>query len=106
MKPPERAVSTKALIEECYEVMAVKERDYASDTDTLANFKRIGSRLGLTKFQVWGIYFNKHADSVNNAVKYHPDNPQTETKSEPIHTRIVDLINYLTILQNMFDELK
>lgn len=104
MTPTERKASTDSLLAECFLVMGTKETDYASKEDTMANFKRNAERTGLTKYQVWLIYCGKHFDSISNAVKYHPENPATETKSEPLRTRIVDAINYLTILQNLLDE--
>lgn len=104
MTPGARKGSTDSLLAECRAVMASKEVDYASKEDTMANFKRNGERTGLTKYQVWLVYFGKHVDAISNAVQYHPDNPATETKSEPLRTRIVDAINYLTILQNLMDE--
>lgn len=104
MTAKERKESTDSLWAECQSVMGTKEVDYASREDTMANFKRNAEHLGLTKYQVWAVYFGKHIDSINNAVKYHPENPQTETKSEPLRGRIIDAINYLTILQNLLDE--
>jgi hypothetical protein len=104
MTPAERKASTDSILAECFEVMGTKEVDYASQEDTMANFKRNAERSGLTKYQVWLIYFGKHCDAIFNAVKYHPNNPATETKSEPLRTRVVDAINYLTILQNLMDE--
>lgn len=104
MTSAERKASTDSILNECMAVMRTKEVDYASKEDTMANFKRNAERAGLTKYQVWLIYFGKHVDSISNAVKYHPENPATETKSEPLRSRIVDAINYLTILQNLMDE--
>jgi hypothetical protein len=104
MNAADRKASTDSLIAECRAVMASKEVDYASKEDTMANFKRNGAKTGLTKYQVWQVYFGKHIDSIDNAIKYHPQNPETETKSEPLRTRVIDAINYLTILVNLMDE--
>lgn len=100
----ERSQSTQALMEECAAIMVGKEVDYASKEDTMANFKRIGERVGLTKYQIWSVYFGKHADAIANAVKYHPEAPRTADESEPLRGRICDAINYLTILANLMDE--
>jgi hypothetical protein len=104
MTPADRKASTDSIIAECFAVMGTKEVDYASNEDTMANFKRNAERCGLTKYQVWLIYFGKHCDAIFNAIKYHPENPHTATTAEPIRTRVVDGINYLTILQNLMDE--
>lgn len=104
MTPSQRKDSTDKLWAECLAVMGTKEVDYASKADTMANFKRNAERSGLSKYLVWLVYFGKHCDSIFNAVKYHPDNPATETKSEPLRSRVVDAINYLTILVNLMDE--
>lgn len=104
MSPRERADSTSRLIEECYAVMRSKEVDYASKEDVLANFKRNAERIGLTKYHIWATYANKHWDAICNAIQYHPHNPATETKTEPLRGRVVDAINYLTILVNLMDE--
>lgn len=99
-----RKKSTEQLFEECFEVMESKGVDYASKEDSLANFKRNAKALGLTKYQILLVYLNKHLDSINNAVKYHPESPRTETVSEPLRGRVIDAINYMTILINMMEE--
>ena len=73
-----------------------KNQSYADKTDTLANFKRIAEKLGLTKYQIWATYFNKHIDSINNAIKDNPHLPIDA--SETLEGRLVDVIVYATIL--------
>lgn len=104
MTPLERQESTDSILAECRTVMGTKQVDYASKEDVLANFKNVGARAGLTKYQIFLTYFLKHIDSIANAIKYHPDHPFTETKSEPLRSRVVDAINYLTLLVNLIDE--
>lgn len=104
MTSSQRKLSTDNLWAECLAVMGTKEVDYASKVDCMANFKRVGERAGLSKYYVWLVYFLKHADAISNAIKYHPDSPATETKSEPLRGRVVDAINYLSILVNLMDE--
>jgi len=73
-----------------------KREAYASsvkeDEDALANFKRNASRLNLSPFQIWAVYFNKHIDSVNNAIAKDPYLPVD--KSEGLDSRFCDIINY------------
>ncbi len=73
-----------------------KNKSYAGQGDTLANFKRNAEALGLTKYQIWLVYFNKHIDSVNNAIKDNPSNPVDA--SESLTGRIIDIIVYSAIL--------
>jgi len=79
-----------------------KGKDYSSKEDSLANFKRNAERLGLTKYQVWLVYFNKHIDAINNSIRYNPDAP--EVSSEPLEERIIDAITYLTLFKCLLEE--
>lgn len=86
----------------CMDMSMRKGADYASDKDVLDNFKRNAERLGLTPFQIWAVYFNKHIDSVNNAIAKTPANPHCIT--EPIGGRIVDAITYLKLLYCLVED--
>ena len=98
----ERKLIVEALIKEETDTFIAKGKSYAGGGDTLANFKRNAERLGLTKYQIWGVYFNKHIDSINNAVQ---DNPQLpEDKTEGLRGRIIDARNYLAILLCLLTE--
>ena len=79
-----------------------KGKDYASREDCLANFKRQAQNLGMTPFQIWAVYFNKHIDSLNNAIKQDPQIPSCH--SEPISSRIVDSIAYLGLLHCLLED--
>ena len=91
-----------ARFKECEEVLLKKGKDYSGVEDALANFKENAERLGLTKYQVWAIYFNKHVDSILNSIKANPESPQVE--SEPLEERITDVINYAVILEALLRE--
>lgn len=94
---------TDALFKECIKVLRSKGADYAgSGGNVHDNFIRNAQRLGLTKYQVWALYFNKHVDAINNSIKRSPTYPQVE--SEPLRGRIVDAINYLVRLESMVSE--
>ena len=90
------------LFTESKELLLTKGKDYADDNDSLANFKLNARLLGLSKYQVWSIYFMKHVESVLNAIKRSPEFPQV--KSEPIENRIKDIINYAALLYCMLEE--
>lgn len=93
---------TDQLMAECKSILKSKGADYASATDVHANFIRNAQRLGLTKYQVWALYFNKHVDAINNSIKRNAVSPQVE--SEPLKGRIIDCINYLIRFDSMLEE--
>lgn len=93
---------TDELFLECKRILKEKGADYAGDNDVHDNFIRNAARLGLTKYQVWALYFNKHVDAINNSIKRNPIFPQVE--SEPLRGRVVDAINYLIRFESMLFE--
>ena len=95
--PEQRGPIVEKLFADCMEVLKAKGASYAGRQDINANFKRIAERLGLTKYQVWAIYWNKHIDSINNAIIRQPECP-TSCDGETLYGRVIDLINYEAIL--------
>ena len=98
----EQHLIAKSIMDDAYKVLESKGKDYAGLGDSLANFKRNAERQGLTKYQIWNVYFNKQFDAINNAIKANPSNPQVE--SEPIRSRVIDIINYLILLVALMEE--
>jgi hypothetical protein len=98
----EREHIARQLFEESIGLLNTKGLAYAGAQDSLANFKRNAERLGLSPFQIWAVYFNKHIDSINNAIKINPCVPVDKT--EGLRGRIVDSITYLTLLQCLLDD--
>lgn len=96
----------KFLISGLYErelsIITTKGFDYSGTEDTLKNFKRNAEILGLTKYQVWLIYFMKHIDAICNSVKTSPTYPTV--KSERIDDRILDARVYLGLLECLIYE--
>lgn len=96
----------KQLVQELFSkslaILHSKGESYAGTEDTLSNFKRNAANLGMTKYQVWAVYFGKHIDSINNAIKANPENPIEKT--EGLDGRILDAITYLSILYCLQDE--
>lgn len=90
------------LFASCLLLLKDKGEAYSGKEDALANFKDNGKRLGMSKYQVWAIYANKHIDSINNAIKYNPEKPVDKT--EGLRGRIIDAINYLIILEALLQE--
>lgn len=98
----ERTEVAEGIFKECLEMAIKKGADYSGKEDALANFKRNGERLGMTKYQIWSVYFAKHIDSIMNSIKANAEVPQVE--SEPLRGRVVDAIVYLTIFEAMLIE--
>lgn len=102
MNLQDRQKLTREIFDECLAIAESKGTDYSGNEDSLANFKRNAERLGLTKYQVWLVYFAKHIDSVMNSIKAHPEYPQTE--SEPMRERLKDIIVYSVLLIALMSE--
>jgi hypothetical protein len=81
------------------ELTRAKGHDYASDVDRLSNFKDNARKLGMTQYQIWGVYANKHWDAVNAFIR---NNGQLE--SEPIEARLHDIIVYSFLLLGLIED--
>jgi hypothetical protein len=84
------------------EIMRRKGAAYSGQEDVFANFKRNAEKLGLSKYQVWLIYFVKHIDAITNSIKAQPHQPVEQT--EGMFGRIQDSTNYLDLLAGMLEE--
>jgi hypothetical protein len=92
----------KKTFKDCEDILLKKGKDYAGNFDRYANFKKNAERVGLTKYQIWAVYFNKHVDSVLNAIKEDPNSPKSY--SEPLSERVKDIINYALLFYGMIEE--
>jgi hypothetical protein len=90
------------LFSEIKSIAESKGNAYSGSEDSLDNFKRNAKNLGLSKYQIWNVYFSKHIDSINNAIKQNPEKPVD--KSEGLHGRIIDAMTYLSILECLLKE--
>lgn len=98
MTAQERDEFVKAVFERfVYPVLKAKGNDYSGSEDINSNFPIVAQRMkdGIDKYDVWQVYFTKHLMAIETWLK------DREVKSEPIHMRIVDAINYLIILWAM-----
>lgn len=98
----DRQMVAEGVFNGCKDILLSKGKAYSGEDDVLSNFKLNAERLNLTKYQVWAIYFNKHIDSILNAIKVSPASPVDE--SEGLSGRITDVINYAVILQALLIE--
>ena len=102
MKIDERQQEIERLFSQCMGILESKGADYSGDEDGLGNFKENAKHLGLSKYQVWLVYFSKHVDSVRNSIKRDPNDPQVE--SEPLEERLKDIINYAALMYCLLKE--
>lgn len=103
MNHTERLKFAEGIFEQCLDIMRTKGLSYASQADASENFKRIAEATGMTKYQVWAVYFGKHVLSLNNAVKRNPELPAV-ADGEPIAGRVADIINYAVLLAMMVED--
>lgn len=86
------------LLADAFNITMAKGKDYTKGSeDVLRNFKETGSDLGIEPLKVWGIFAKKHWDAIVAYLK-------GKTESEPIRGRIIDLINYLVLLECLIAE--
>lgn len=99
MTPTQRDEIFERLYAEERRLLSAKGGDYAGKEDALRNFKINAERLGLTKYQVWSVYFMKHIDAILNAIRQNPDNPKR--LAESMIGSMMDGRNYLGLLACM-----
>ena len=83
------------------EILTSKGTEYQSGENVFSNFESNASDLGLTKYQVWSVYFSKHTKSILNAIKKSPTNPNELELAEKFDGRIIDAVAYLLLLNGM-----
>lgn len=99
MNTPIMIRNARAIFTRCLQTLIVKGKDYASDSDALENFKRQADSTGLTKYQIWSVFAEKHRSAIVNAIRENPESPQCH--SELLSDRVMDLVNYLLLLECM-----
>jgi hypothetical protein len=74
-----------------------KNKEYSSEADALANFKKASAEYGVDPQVVLGIFMDKHLASIRTHI--HVRQLGLEPKgTEPFRERIADAINYLLFL--------
>lgn len=90
----------KQLNDYSFDIMQNKRPEYTNeDTDVLHNFKETAERLEISELRVWAVFFEKHLQSI----LAHMKNANLK-KSEPIHSRFADVINYCYLGYALFVE--
>ena len=80
------------LIAESVDLLKAKNKDYSTNGDPLAGFKKIAKDLNISPFQVWAVFASKHWSALTSFAA------NGKVESEPIKGRILDMINYCALL--------
>lgn len=97
-----RALLARA-VSEIEALAASKGAEYSGDQDRLDNFRRGAARYGLPMEVIWGVYANKHWDSLQTYIK-DLNTGRSRNYSEPIEGRVKDLLVYLLLFWAMCEE--
>lgn len=98
------AAAFEALIAEVFVQVTVmnatKGKDYAVPEDALAHLHEQAAEFCISPELVWGVLARKHWTAIVSYVKH------GQVHSEPIQSRIIDLILYLIMLLALADQPK
>ena len=90
----------KQLNDYSFDIMVNKRPEYTNeDMDVLANFKNTADRLNISEMKIWATFMDKHFSSILSHI-----NNANLKKSEPIHSRFADVINYCYLGYALFVE--
>jgi hypothetical protein len=89
------------ILSKVSDILKNKGEEYQKDENVFSNFESNAVELGLTRYQIWSVYFTKHVKSIVSAIKKSPKNPEDKKLSEPYEGRIIDAIAYLLLLNAM-----
>ena len=90
----------KQLNDYSFDIMQNKRPEYTNeDEDVLFNFKSSANRLGTSELKIWATFMDKHFSSILSHI-----NNANLKKSEPIHSRFADVINYCYLGYALFIE--
>lgn len=88
------------LMHRANDVLYQRAKAYATDTDSLANFKEIAARAGADRFFVWQVLFQKGLSAVEKLML------GKEIPGESDLDRFADAINYLRLGWALYEEPK
>lgn len=98
MTPNEFDKLVEDTLAEVKKLMATKGPDYTQGSQNrLQNFYKVGNALGVPPLVVWGVYAGKHWEAIMSFIR-------GIRESEPVDTRIFDLISYLLIVRCIIHE--
>lgn len=80
------------------ELRETKGKEYASEEDTLADFREVAREAGVNELQVWLTYVKKHQRAIDTFIR------EGAVKSEAIEGRIRDVIVYHLLLLGLLKD--
>jgi hypothetical protein len=89
----------EALFDRIREIRQSKGREYATEEDTLSDFKDVAAEAGTTPLQVWLTYVKKHERAVDTYIR------EGSTKSESIQDRVLDIVVYHILMLGLIEDL-
>ncbi len=106
MNKTTQAVIVNGILDKlCKPLFDAKGKEYTQNSaDVNANFKRQAEDWSMHPLQVWGVFTNKHFASLKTYVQDVADGKDPVT-TEPIATRVADMINYLLLLAGLLVDL-
>lgn len=96
--PPSISIHTIKLLADALEIQEKKNADYSTRGNPLAGFTQPAEEIDIHPLKVWYIYARKHWGAIKRFVS------TGRVESEPIRDRLIDLINYATILNDMLQK--
>lgn len=93
----ERTEYIKGLFQKVEDVLNSKGADYGG-AEANSNFRNAAADMDVTPYQVWFVYFHKHLSSLKAFIR------DGKLESEPIESRLLDLVTYIFILWSMCAE--
>ena len=106
MTKKELQVHIDKIVENINLTLLSKGKEYQKGENVFSNFESNADDLGLTRYQIWSIYFNKHVRSILNAIKNNPQNPDNPDLSEKLDGRVMDANVYLVLIYGMINQQK
>lgn len=100
MKYEEMEELQEGLFDQIRKIRITKGREYATDKDTLADFKEVAADAGITPLQCWLTYVQKHQRAISTFVR------EGAVKSESIEGRILDVVVYHILLLGLVKDLE
>jgi hypothetical protein len=79
---------------------ASKGQEYASNYDRFSNFKEVAADIGVTPVQVLMVFVTKHIRSLEQYAR-----SGKVFSDETTHSRIIDIITYMTLLAGLLIDL-
>ena len=99
MTHEEYDVMYKKMYEEECSIHKTKGKEYSTDADRLANFKKLAEETGVSDVCVCWIFLKKHLDSIASFVR-----TGKEFSEESIYSRIKDARIYLALMRALIED--